>query len=132
MTISSVCLTWIGCINILRRCNSTKVQRRNIAQRSMLDESCLLRLIHVQNFGSCCTSCQMWCANIMKVTSSYFRVKVTHPQNFIILRERQLNCFRLLDKLEFTLYYFPTANGIETIFHCVRLTLQFVEDELKE
>lgn len=59
-------------------------------------------------------------------------VKVTHPQNFIILRERQLNCFRLLDKLEFTLDYFPTANGIETIFHYVLLTLQFVEDVLKE
>ena len=72
MTISSDCLTWIGCINILRRCNSTKAQRRNIAQRSMLDESCLLRLIHVQNFGSCCTSCQMWCANTMKVMNSYF------------------------------------------------------------
>ena len=67
------CLTWIGCINILQRCNSTKVQRRNIAQRSMLDESCLLRQIHVQNFGSCCTSCQMWYANTMKVMSSYFR-----------------------------------------------------------
>lgn len=39
----------------------------------MLDESCSLRLIHVQNFGSCCTSCQMWYANTMKVMSSYFR-----------------------------------------------------------
>lgn len=37
-----------------------------------------------------------------------------------------------LDKSEFTLYYFPTANGIETIFHYVLLTLQFVEDVLKE
>ena len=73
MTILSVCLTWIGCINIHRRCNSTKVQRRNIAQRSMLDKSCLLRLIHVQNFGSCCTFCQMWYANAMKVMSSYFQ-----------------------------------------------------------
>ena len=72
MTISSVCLTWIGCINIHRRCNSTKVQRRNIAQRSMRDESCLLRHIHVQNFGSCYTSYPMWCANTMKVMNSYF------------------------------------------------------------
>ena len=73
MTISFAWLTWIGCIIIHRRCNSTKVQRRNIAQRSMLDKSCLLRLIHVQNFGSCCTFCQMWYANTMKVMSSYFR-----------------------------------------------------------
>lgn len=33
---------------------------------------------------------------------------------------------------EFTLYYFPIPDGIETIFYYVRLTLQFVEDELKE
>ena len=38
----------------------------------MRDESCLLRQIHVQNFGSYYTSYQMWCANTMKVTSSYF------------------------------------------------------------
>ena len=73
MTISFVFLTWIGCINIHLRCNNTKTQRRNIAQRSMLDESCLLKLIHVQNFGSYCTSCPMWYANTMKVMSNYFR-----------------------------------------------------------
>ena len=52
MTILYVCLTWIGCINILQRCKYTRVLKRNITQRSILDELCLLRRIHVLSFGS--------------------------------------------------------------------------------
>ena len=45
-----------------------KYSTKKYAGRVMFIET-----IHVQNFGSCCTSCQMWCANTMKVMSSYFR-----------------------------------------------------------
>ena len=33
----------------------------------------VLTKLFVQNFGSCCTFCQMWYVNTMKVMSSYFR-----------------------------------------------------------
>ena len=38
-------------------------------------------------------------------------------------------CFDFIDKLEFTCFYSPILNGLETISHYAHLRLQFVEDE---